>query len=258
MRLLLTLGLLKRGELALGQHQALLGDLRLERLEPLLHGLKLMALPHAAHAGGRDRVAALADLVGDPDLAEGGLLKRQSKDQRLNLGRRAVGQKRLAPRQLLKRQLASGLVEILEAIEAVARVAHHLAGLAHVAELPSELQQANLGPDDLLFLGHDQLSSRTPRPGAAHPDHSAPGLGSRFSLMTPSVRSSVDYCKDVDHSRTKTKSPQTNGIVERFHKTVLNEFYRVAFRKRIYGSIAWIRKRRRCRPGLVLGARLTQ
>src|SRR5215218_10851694 len=49
-------------------------------LEPLLNGLKLMALPHAAHAGGRDRVAALADLVGDPDLAEGGLLKRQSKD----------------------------------------------------------------------------------------------------------------------------------------------------------------------------------
>jgi len=44
--------------------------------------------------------------------------------------------------------------------------------------------------------------------------------------------------EDVDHSRTKTKSPQTNGIVERFHKTVLNEFYRVAFRKRIYGSVA--------------------
>ena len=44
--------------------------------------------------------------------------------------------------------------------------------------------------------------------------------------------------EDVDHSRTKTKSPQTNGIVERFHKTALNEFYRVAFRKKIYGSIA--------------------
>ena len=43
--------------------------------------------------------------------------------------------------------------------------------------------------------------------------------------------------EDVDHSRTKTKSPQTNGIVERFHKTVLDEFYRVAFRKKIYGSI---------------------
>jgi transposase InsO family protein len=44
--------------------------------------------------------------------------------------------------------------------------------------------------------------------------------------------------EDIDHSRTKTKSPQTNGIVERFHKTVLDEFYRVVFRKKIYGSIA--------------------
>src|SRR3954467_2956695 len=62
--------------------------------------------------------------------------------------------------------------------------------------------------------------------------------------------------EDVDHSRTKTKSPQTNGIVERFHKTVLDEFYRVAFRKRIYGSIAelqadldeWIRSYDEDRP----------
>ena len=44
--------------------------------------------------------------------------------------------------------------------------------------------------------------------------------------------------EDVDHSRTKAKNPQTNGIVERFHKTVLNEFYRVTFRKKIYGSLA--------------------
>jgi len=29
-----------------------------------------------------------------------------------------------------------------------------------------------------------------------------------------------------------------NGIVERFHKTGLDEFYRVASRKRIYGSLA--------------------
>jgi hypothetical protein len=36
---------------------------------------------------------------------------------------------------------------------------------------------------------------------------------------------------------TKTKSPQTNGICERFHKTLLNEFYRVAFRKKLYRSI---------------------
>jgi transposase InsO family protein len=43
--------------------------------------------------------------------------------------------------------------------------------------------------------------------------------------------------EDVDHTRTKTKSPQTNGICERFHRTVLDEFYRVAFRKKVYRGI---------------------
>ena len=43
--------------------------------------------------------------------------------------------------------------------------------------------------------------------------------------------------EDIDHTRTRTKSPQTNGICERFHKTVLNEFYRVTFRKKIYATI---------------------
>jgi transposase InsO family protein len=44
--------------------------------------------------------------------------------------------------------------------------------------------------------------------------------------------------ENIDHTRTKTKHPQTNGICERFHKTVLNEFYRVAFRKKLYTSLA--------------------
>jgi transposase InsO family protein len=43
--------------------------------------------------------------------------------------------------------------------------------------------------------------------------------------------------EDIDHTRTKTKSPQTNGICERFHRTVLDEFYRVAFRKKVYRTI---------------------
>ena len=42
---------------------------------------------------------------------------------------------------------------------------------------------------------------------------------------------------DIDHTKTKVKSPQTNGIRERFHKTVLQEFYQVAFRKRLYDSV---------------------
>jgi transposase InsO family protein len=43
--------------------------------------------------------------------------------------------------------------------------------------------------------------------------------------------------ENIDHTRTKARSPQTNGICERFHKTMLNEFYRVAFRKKIYTSL---------------------
>src|SRR6201990_1961334 len=39
-----------------------------------------------------------------------------------------------------------------------------------------------------------------------------------------------------DHTRTKVRSPQTNGICERFHKTLLDEFYRVAFRKKLYDT----------------------
>ena len=42
--------------------------------------------------------------------------------------------------------------------------------------------------------------------------------------------------EDIDHTRTKVKSPQTNGICERFHKTLLDEFYRVAFRKKVYDT----------------------
>jgi len=43
--------------------------------------------------------------------------------------------------------------------------------------------------------------------------------------------------EDIDHSKTKARSPQTNGICERFHKTIQDEFYAVAFRKRIYHSL---------------------
>ena len=42
---------------------------------------------------------------------------------------------------------------------------------------------------------------------------------------------------DIDHAKTKVKSPQTNGICERFHKTVKDEFYQIAFRKRIYRDL---------------------
>ena len=42
---------------------------------------------------------------------------------------------------------------------------------------------------------------------------------------------------DIDHTKTKARHPQTNGICERFHKTILQEFYQVTFRKKIYTEI---------------------
>jgi transposase InsO family protein len=42
---------------------------------------------------------------------------------------------------------------------------------------------------------------------------------------------------DIDHTKTKARSPQTNGICERFHKTVLQEFYQITFRKKIYSTL---------------------
>ena len=44
--------------------------------------------------------------------------------------------------------------------------------------------------------------------------------------------------ENIDHTRTKARRPQTNGICERFNKTILQEFYQVALRKKLYRSIA--------------------
>ncbi|MBX3631004.1 MAG: IS481 family transposase [Nitrosomonas sp.] len=47
---------------------------------------------------------------------------------------------------------------------------------------------------------------------------------------------------DIDHSKTKAMSPQTNGICERFHKTILNEFYQITFRKKLYSNMKELQK----------------
>jgi len=47
---------------------------------------------------------------------------------------------------------------------------------------------------------------------------------------------------DIDHTKTKALSPQTNGICERFHRTILNEFYQVTFRKKLYSTMEELQK----------------
>lgn len=62
--------------------------------------------------------------------------------------------------------------------------------------------------------------------------------------------------ENIDHTKTKARSPQTNGICERFHRTMQDEFYSVAFRKRLYTSLeqlqsdvdTWITEYNESRP----------
>lgn len=62
--------------------------------------------------------------------------------------------------------------------------------------------------------------------------------------------------ENIDHSKTRANSPQTNGICERFHKTMKSEFYDITFRKKLYHSVeqlqrdvdAWLYKYNHYRP----------
>lgn len=62
--------------------------------------------------------------------------------------------------------------------------------------------------------------------------------------------------ENIDHTKTKTKSPQTNGICERFHKTMKDECYSIVFRKNLYTSLEqlqedvdqWIKQYNESRP----------
>ncbi len=61
---------------------------------------------------------------------------------------------------------------------------------------------------------------------------------------------------DIEHRTTKVASPRTNGFVERFNRTVLDEFFRTAFRKKLYESVdalqedldAWLHEYNHDRP----------
>lgn len=44
----------------------------------------------------------------------------------------------------------------------------------------------------------------------------------------------------IDHSKTKVRHPQSNGICERLHRTMQDEFYAIAFRKKLYKDIEQI------------------
>src|ERR1700691_6047828 len=97
----------------------------------------------------------------------------------------------------------------------------------------------------LLIRAHG-ASGKVARGGHVTSSRSQPTVYRRpartFVLPAPRVQDGLTislspFRKQVD-SKAPTDLIPDNGIVERFHKTVLDEFYRIAFRKKIYGSIA--------------------
>jgi hypothetical protein len=80
----------------------------------------------------------------------------------------------------------------------------------------------------------DPVLRRARDPVAAGADRPRHGVLRR--ARAPRVRAVPGGGEHRSHPNQGEES-QTNGIVERFHRTVLNEFYRVAFRRKIYASI---------------------
>src|SRR5690606_21976337 len=194
--------------LRLGQHESFLRTLSLERLQPLLHGLQIVPEPHAAHAERRNGVPLLFELVGDPHLAEGRPLDRHLDHGFLDRRIDPVLLERLAARHLGERQIAALLVELLEAIEAVAAVSHDPAGLADAAELLGQLQEADLRLDDLLFRRHCGLSILAPPiVRSARPPGSLPSQSAKrpTTLLIP-VRSNLNFYTQILLSATPTCS----------------------------------------------------
>jgi transposase InsO family protein len=97
------------------------------------------------------------------------------------------------------------------------------------------------------FLGSVAKLARRNGNGPASVPEGA-GLGPLLRVLTDR---GTEYCgarehheyqlylavEDIDHSRTKARHPQTNGVCERFHKTLQDEFYSTAFRKTLYTSL---------------------
>ena len=72
------------------------------------------------------------------------------------------------------------------------------------------------------------------------------------SILTDNAR---DFCgtsahpyqiylelNDISHRRTRVRHPQTNGFIERFNRTILDEFFRIKFREKMYSKLDELQK----------------
>ena len=120
--LLLGLGLSQRDDLCLGQHQALLGTLGFQRLEPLVHRSRSWrSHTQRTPAGETTSPRFLNSLA--TRLTKRWLLERELSNSLLDLFGHPISQNRLLAVDLLQRKLPAVAVELLEAVKAVAAIA---------------------------------------------------------------------------------------------------------------------------------------
>jgi hypothetical protein len=113
-----------------------------------------VAQPNASHAGRRGKESAPGQLIryANPTVSRlvGGHFHNGLFDMRFD----PILQTWFAPADLFERQLAALVVQLLEAIETVARVTHHFAGLGNTAEQVGQVQQTHFVLYDLLIGVH--------------------------------------------------------------------------------------------------------
>ena len=61
--------------------------------------------------------------------------------------------------------------------------------------------------------------------------------GTEFCGTSEHDFEAVLFLNDIRHRRTQVKHPQTNGFVERFHRTILDEFFRVEMRRQHFPDL---------------------
>jgi len=140
--------------LRLGENVAFLGHLRFERLQAMPHRDYVVAHPDVPDASARDRVPLFREFVGHAVLAPGGLLQRERNHALLKIGRESVAQIGLASTDFPQGFFTPGCIQLLEPVDAVAAVAHDLAGLRRIPELLRQIEDPDLGVDDLLLSRH--------------------------------------------------------------------------------------------------------
>ncbi|EGQ7704480.1 TPA: helix-turn-helix domain-containing protein [Vibrio cholerae] len=117
----------------------------------------------------------------------------------------------------------------------------HKAGLLNLAEELGNVSRACkvMGVSRDTFYRYQELVETGGIDALINRRRRAPNLKNRVEQHDYQLYLAIN---DIDHTKTKAMSPQINGICERFHKTILNEFYQVTFRKKLYGSIEELQK----------------